>query len=132
MAGVYFGAERADRNLFPVTAIYNTTDKSTTIKLADGTDYDIGEAREISVSTDGMYIWFSRNTASATGKYDLRMIEVGSKKSLKKQGKFIEKGIDENDQGRSFCLLCNHKIKYNKLLYVQHRDAKGRDGCRVG
>lgn len=94
MAGVYFGAERADRNLFPVTAIYNTTDKSTTIKLADGTDYDIGEAREISVSTDGMYIWFSRNTASATGKYDLRMIEVGSKKSLKKQGKFIEKGID--------------------------------------
>ena len=42
-----------------------------------------------------MYIWFSRNTASATGKYDLRMIEVGSKKSLKKQGKFVEKGIDD-------------------------------------
>lgn len=95
MAGAYFGAERADKNISPVTAVYNTTDKNTTIKLADGTSYDIGEAREISVSTDGMYIWFSRNTASATGKYDLRMIEVGSKKSLKKQGKFIEKGIDD-------------------------------------
>lgn len=95
MAGAYFGAERADRNTSPVTAVYNTTDKSATVKLADGTSYDIGEAREISVSTDGMYIWFSRNTASATGKYDLRMIEVGSKKSLKKQGKFVEKGIDD-------------------------------------
>ena len=95
MAGAYFGAERADRNNSPVAAVYNTTDKSATVKLADGTSYDIGEAREISVSTDGMYIWFSRNTASATGKYDLRMIEVGSKKSLKKQGKFVEKGIDD-------------------------------------
>lgn len=95
MAGAYFGAERADRNASPVVAVYNTTDKSATVKLADGTSYDIGEAREISVSTDGMYIWFSRNTASATGKYDLRMIEVGSKKSLKKQGKFVEKGIDD-------------------------------------
>ncbi len=95
MAGAYFGAARADRNTSPVAAVYNTTDKSATVKLADGTSYDIGEAREISVSTDGMYIWFSRNTASATGKYDLRMIEVGSKKSLKKQGKFIEKGIDD-------------------------------------
>lgn len=95
MAGAYFGAERADRNTSPVVAVYNTTDKSATVKLADGTSYDIGEAREISVSTDGMYIWFSRNTASATGKYDLRMIEVGSKKSLKKQGKFVEKGIDD-------------------------------------
>lgn len=95
MAGAYFGAERADRNTSPVAAVYNTTDKSATVKLADGTSYDIGEAREISVSTDGMYIWFSRNTASATGKYDLRMIEVGSKKSLKKQGKFVEKGIDD-------------------------------------
>ncbi len=94
-AGTYFGAERADRNDSPVAAIYNTTDKTAMIKLADGTVYDIGEAREISVSTDGMYVWFSRNTASATGKYDLRMIEVGSKKSLKKQGKFVEKGIDE-------------------------------------
>lgn len=95
MAGAYFGAERADRNTSPVVAVYNTTDKSATVKLADGTSYDIGEAREISVSTDGMYIWLSRNTASATGKYDLRMIEVGSKKSLKKQGKFVEKGIDD-------------------------------------
>ena len=95
MAGAYFGAERADRNTSPVVAVYNTTDKSATVKLADGTSYDIGEAREISVSKDGMYIWFSRNTASATGKYDLRMIEVGSKKSLKKQGKFVEKGIDD-------------------------------------
>lgn len=95
MAGAYFGAERADRNTSPVVAVYNTTNKSATVKLADGTSYDIGEAREISVSTDGMYIWFSRNTASATGKYDLRMIEVGSKKSLKKQGKFVEKGIDD-------------------------------------
>lgn len=95
MAGAYFGAERADRNTSPVVAVYNTTDKSATVKLADGTSYDIGEAREISVSTDRMYIWFSRNTASATGKYDLRMIEVGSKKSLKKQGKFVEKGIDD-------------------------------------
>lgn len=95
MTGAYFGVMRADRNLSPVAVIYNKTDKNTTVKLVDGTDYDIGEAREISVSTDGMYIWFSRNTSSATGKYDLRMIEVGSKKSLKKQGKFIEKGIDE-------------------------------------
>lgn len=94
-AGVYFGAQRADRNDSPVAAIYNTTDKITTIRLADGTTYDIGEASEVSVSTDGMYVWFTRSTASATGKYDLRMIEVGSKKSLKKQGKFIEKGIDE-------------------------------------
>lgn len=94
MAGAYFGVERADKNDSPVAAIYNTTDKSTTVKLADGTDYDIGEAREVVVSTDGMYIWFSRNTSSATGKYDLRMIDVGSKKSLEKQGKFIEKGID--------------------------------------
>lgn len=94
MAGAYFGVERADKNDSPVAAVYNTTDKSTTVKLADGTDYDIGEAREVVVSTDGMYIWFSRNTSSATGKYDLRMIDVGSKKSLEKQGKFIEKGID--------------------------------------
>ncbi len=95
ITGAYFGIKRSDVNDSPVRMVYKTADKNTIVKLADGTDYNIGEAREISVSTDGMYIWFSRNTASATGKYDLRMIEVGSKKSLKKQGKFIEKGIDD-------------------------------------
>lgn len=96
ITGAYFGIKRSDVNDSPVRMVYKTADKNTIVKLADGTDYDIGEAREISVSTDGMYLWFTRNTSSATGKYDLRMIEVASKKSLSKQGKFIEKGIDED------------------------------------
>ena len=95
IAGAYFGVERADANSSPVAAIYKTTDKNAVIKLVDGTEYDIGEAREISVSKDGMFVWLTRNTSSVTGKYDLRLIEVASKKSLKKQGKFVEKGIDD-------------------------------------
>lgn len=95
ITGAYFGIKRADVNSAPVSMVYKTTDKNTVIKLSDGTDYNIGEAREISVSTDGMYVWFTRNTSSATGKYDLRMVDVASKKSLNKQGRFIEKGIDD-------------------------------------
>lgn len=95
IVGTYFGVQKADMNRSPVASVYKSSDKEAVVKLVDGSNYKIGEAREISVSTDGMYIWFTRNTASTTGKYDLRMIDVSSKSSLKKQGKFIEKGIDE-------------------------------------
>lgn len=95
MLGTYFGIKRADVNDSPVSTVFRTSGRDTTVRLKDGTDYEIGEAREVTVSLDGMYIWYSRSTSSATGKYDLRMIDVSSKKSLQKQGKFIEKGIDE-------------------------------------
>ena len=107
LTGAYFGIKRADVNDSPVSTVFRTSGKATTVRLKDGTDYEIGEAQEVSVSLDGMYIWFSRNTSSATGKYDLRVIDVSSKKSLQKQGKFIEKGIDEGwkttKDGRFVC-----------------------------
>lgn len=107
LTGVYFGAKEADKNASPVAAIYKTEDKSSVLHLADGSDYNIGEAREVSVSSDGMIVWFCRNTSSATGQYDIRMIDVSSKRALKKQGKFIEKGIDEGwrttDDGSFAC-----------------------------
>lgn len=95
LVGVYFGTAEADKNASPIAAIYKTGEKNSIIHLADGTEYDIGEVRELSVSADGMLMWFCRNTSSATGTYDIRMIDVASKRSLKKQGSFIEKGIDE-------------------------------------
>lgn len=107
LTGAYFGIKRADVNNSPVSTVFRTSGKATTVRLKNGTDYEIGEAQEVSVSLDGMYIWFSRNTSSATGKYDLRVIDVSSKKSLQKQGKFIEKGIDEGwkttKDGRFVC-----------------------------
>lgn len=93
--GTYYGVTKADVNFSPVSSIFKTAENQTVVRLADGTDYDIGEAKEISVSMDGMIIWFCRNTSSATGKYDIRLIDVSSKKSLKKQGEFIDKGIDD-------------------------------------
>lgn len=107
LGGVYYGVTKADVNGSPVSSIFKTAENKTVIRLADGTDYDIGEAKEISVSKDGMIVWFCRNTSSATGKYDIRLIDVSSKKSLKKQGEFIDKGIDEGwkatKDGRFVC-----------------------------
>lgn len=95
VTGAYFGAREADKNVSPVAQIYKTEDKKSVVRLEDGSCYNIGEVREVSVSSDGMTVWFCRNTSAATGKYDIRLIDVSSKKSLKKQGEFIEKGIDE-------------------------------------
>ena len=95
ICGGYLGIKKADINTSPVVSIYKTADGNNMIRLADGTEYSMGDATGVSVSSDGMFVWYCRNTSSTTGKYDIRMIDISSKKSLKKEGIFVDKGIDE-------------------------------------
>ena len=91
--GVIFAVNKASVNEIPVKAVYKAGQDSRLI-LADGKIYNFSESEQIEVSDDGMMVYFSRNSSSRTGKFDLRVINAGKKSSLKKGGSFIDNGID--------------------------------------
>lgn len=93
VAGAVYAINRASENTVPIKAVYKT-DQISHLLLADGTTYSFDESDEVTVSDNGMMVYFSRSSSS-TGKYDLRAINVGKKSSLKKGGSFIDNGVDE-------------------------------------
>lgn len=82
------------KNNSPVSMIYSS-DKTTFIRLENEDSFKTGEIKEVKVSTDGMKVFYSINTKSKIGKYDIRFIDVSKRSSLKNGGSLIYSGVDE-------------------------------------
>ena len=97
---------KTGKNDSPVKTVYSTGE-SIEIVLENGKEYEIKEADNVAVSEDGMMLYYGSKTDSQTGKFDLKVVDVKSKDSLRKGGAFIENGIDEgwsvNSDGSFVC-----------------------------
>ena len=82
------------KNDSPIESVYTVGEKIE-IVLEDGKIYEIDNADNVVVSEDGMMLYYSSETDSQIGKYDLKVIDIKSKDALRKGGAFIENGIDE-------------------------------------
>lgn len=108
------------KNESPVLSVY-AGEKDNTILLADGSEYKLSEVQEVKVSDDGMMLYYSTQTASKTGKFDLKVVDVSKKKSLNKEGSYIDNGIDEgwyiNSDGSFMCFSKTVDGVKNYYLY---------------
>ena len=95
--GGYFVSARINENRSPVAAVFET-EGQTILRLESGKEYPIGNANAISLSDDGMMLYYSVDTASKIGKYDIKQIDVSKKNSLKKAGNYIDSGVDDGWQ----------------------------------
>ena len=106
ITGAYFILTDINTNDSPISAVYESENK-TVIKLENGDSYDVHDAQSVKVSKDGMLMYYSRNTASKTGQFDIRVIDISKKNSLEKAGFYIDNGINEdwqiNDDGSFMC-----------------------------
>lgn len=103
--GVYNAVSKGT-NTLPVKTI-STSDKTTFIDIGNGKQYEISEAQNIKVSEDGKRVYYSKNTSSRTGKFDIKYINTEKLSSLKKGGSNICTGVDEgwtvNSDGSFMC-----------------------------
>jgi hypothetical protein len=124
VAGAIFTVNRASVNESSVKAIYKIGKDSRMI-LTDGEIYSFAESEQVEVSDNGMMVYFSRESSSRTGKFDLRAINVGKKTSLKKGGSFVDNGVDEGwTTNRDGSLLSYSKTKNGiKEFYLYNAEA---------
>ena len=103
--GIY-SAVNNGTNVLPVKTIYSS-DRNTFVDIGNGKEYEISEAQDIRVSEDGKKVYYSRNTSSRTGKYDIKYVNAEKLGSLKKGGSNICTGVDEgwtvNADGSFMC-----------------------------
>lgn len=120
VAGTVAVIAESTRNDSYVQAVY-ASEKENTIILSDGDTYTIGDAQEVKVSDDGRMLYYSTPTSSKTGKFDLKVVDVSKKKSLKKEGYYIDNGIDEgwciNADGSFMCYSKTEDGVKNCYLY---------------
>lgn len=97
ITGAVFGIINSGKNELPIKSVYEVNSKMQ-LELTDGDIYAISGAQEIKVSDNSMMLYYSKNTSSKTGKFDLRAVNVSKKSSLKKAGSLIDNGVDEGWQ----------------------------------
>lgn len=94
------------KNDSPVQVIYTAGDTHE-ICLANGKTFELTDVSEIEVSDSGMMLYYSMDTSSQTGKYDLRVVDISSKDSLRKEGYYVDHGVDKgwkiNADGSMVC-----------------------------
>lgn len=99
-------AVNSGKNTAPVRAIYSS-DRMTYLNLDNEKTYEIIDAQNIKISKDGMKIYYSKNTTSRTGKFDIKYVNVSKTSSLKREGGNICSGVDEgwttNNDGSFVC-----------------------------
>lgn len=123
ITGLTFGIIRLSQNEHPISMIYETEEEKE-ILLSNGKKYSVSDAELITVSDNGMMLFYGRNSAKKTGKYDLRLVNASKKSSLKKGGATVDNGVDEgwvtNADGS---LLCYSKTEDGvKTLYVYNTE----------
>ena len=91
--GINYAAS-GGKNTSPVGIVYSS-DRKTYLNLENNQSYEILDANDVRVSSDGMKVYYSKNTTSRTGKYDIKLVNVGKKSSLKREGSIICTGVDE-------------------------------------
>ena len=106
VAGIVAILTQSGRNSSYVQSVY-ASENENIVLLSDGETYTIGDAQEVKVSEDGKILYYSTQTSSKTGKFDLKVVNVSKKKSLKREGYYIDNGVDEgwkiNADGSFMC-----------------------------
>lgn len=87
-------AVNSGKNTEPVRAIYSS-DRLTYLNLDNDKTFEIIDAQDIRVSKDGMKVYYCKNTTSRTGKFDIKLVNVGKVSSLKREGSNICSGVDD-------------------------------------
>ena len=95
--GGYFLSEKINVNESPVEVIFET-EGQTVLRLENGKEFTMGNVSNVAVSEDGMKLYYSVDTASKTGKYDIKMIDIAKRNSLKKAGSYIDSGVNDGWQ----------------------------------
>lgn len=119
LTGVAVGMANNSKNESPVSSVYAEGTK-TLMRLADGNTYELPDAQEVRVSDDAMMLYYSKNTSSKTGKFDIRAVSVEKKNVLKKSGVLIDNGVDEGWQiNADGSFLCYSKTESGvKSIYL--------------
>lgn len=94
VVGIYFAVTYGNVNKYPVAAVYES-EGQTVVRLENGEEYPLGEVDEVNLSEDGMMLYYSVETASKTVRYDVKVIDISKKNSLKNAGSYIDSGVDE-------------------------------------
>lgn len=123
ITGVSVGIADNGKNEMAVKSVY-AVGADMQLMLADGKIYDLPEAQSVSVSDNAMMLYYSKNTSSKTGKFDLRAVNISKKNSLKKSGTLVDNGVDEgwqiNSDGSLLCYTKTESGFRNLYLYNAH------------
>ena len=123
--GIITVAINSGTNTSPVQSVYMAGDKNEFV-LLNSKVYSLPEIEEIKLSKDGMMLYYSTNTTSKTGKFDIKVVNVSKKDSLGKEGAYVDRGVDEgwkiNSDG-SF--LCYSKTEEGLKHYYIYDAEKG-------
>ncbi len=119
ITGAVFAVSGSTINKSPIKGVYSVKSEMQ-MMLSNGDTYELPDAVEVKISDDGMMLYFSKNTSSKTGKFDLRGVNVGKKRSLKKSGSVIDTGVDEGWQiNADGSLMCYSKTQAGfKTFYL--------------
>ncbi len=123
IAGAVAIAIRSGTNTSPVQSVYMADGKNELV-LQNSKVYSLPEAEEIKLSKDGMMLYYSTSTASKTGKFDIKVVNVSKKDSLNKEGSYVDRGVDEgwtiNSDGRFLCYSKTEEGLKNYYIYDAH------------
>ncbi len=113
------GIVNGGKNESPVSSVY-ALENDGRLVLAGSESYSVSDMDSVRLSEDRMMLYYTRRSGSKTGKSDIRLINVRKKSSLKKEGSFIDNGIDEEWQiNADGSLLCYTKTESGiKNLYA--------------
>ncbi len=120
-------SQKADANKAGVVDVYTTPTNSAVMVFSDGTTKEVPSAQKAMVSDDGRYLYYTRSTASKTGKYDLYLLDSWSRKSVKKGGQIIEIGVDDDWQINSDGSVALYGVTQNSEKSYYIFDAERKD-----
>lgn len=124
IAGAVAIAIRSGTNTSPVQSVYMADGKNELV-LENSKVYSLPEAEEIKLSKDGMMLYYSTSTASKTGKFDIKVVNVSKKDSLNKEGSYADRGVDEgwkiNSDGSFLCYSKTEEGLKNYYIYDAHK-----------
>lgn len=93
--GIYMAFFHSDDFTHSAVAIYEKN-SAVNIMLENDDVLTLDNVSQIQLSDDGNILVYSQDTASKTGKYDIRVIDFSKRSSVKNYGSIIVSGIDSN------------------------------------
>ena len=97
LAGLSIAFFHFDDYSHKANAVYQK-DGTVSIKLENDNVITLDEVRHVTMSDDGSMLVYSQDTASKTGKYDIRVIDFKKRSSVDKKGSVIVSGTDSDWQ----------------------------------
>lgn len=97
------------------------------IKLENDNVITLDEVRHVTMSDDGTKLVYSQDTASKTGKYDIRVIDFKKRSSVDKKGSVIVSGTDSDWQtDNNISYVYYTKTEKKSVKYYAYDTQTGR------